>query len=139
MRERQVIINGSCLLHFYQDKVDPGQLASLMKTEWQLSYVTPLYQFRYTQLKSYARQLSAFMAAEKQQVEDGATQSLKVSFSVVHGLVETDFDAETILIQVSAGLWILCSDRCQYICKILYSTLPLSPTTDLLKVLCRPE
>ncbi|XP_051914848.1 centromere protein L isoform X2 [Hippocampus zosterae] len=85
------------------DKVDPRQLASLMKTEWQLSYVTPLYQFRYTQLKSYARQLSAFMAAEKQQgvaVDDGATQSFKVSFSVVHGLVETDYDAETILIQI---------------------------------------
>uniref|UniRef100_A0A3Q2YYC8 Centromere protein L n=1 Tax=Hippocampus comes TaxID=109280 RepID=A0A3Q2YYC8_HIPCM len=82
------------------DKVDPRQLASLMKTEWQLSYVTPLYQFRYTQLKSYSRQLSAFMAAEKEQVEDGATQNFKVSFSVVHGLVETDYDAETILIQI---------------------------------------
>ncbi|KAM9830500.1 centromere protein L [Syngnathus typhle] len=85
------------------DKVDPKQLASLMGTKWQLSYVTPLYRFRYTQLKSYARQLSAFMAAERQKglaVEEGSTQSLRITFSVVHGLAVTDDDAETILIQI---------------------------------------
>ena len=85
--------------------MNPQQLALLMKTEWQLSYVTPLYQFRHTQLKSYSRQLSAFIAAEKQQglaVEvEGAQSSFKVSISVVQGMVEADDDAETVLIQVS--------------------------------------
>ncbi|XP_077368510.1 centromere protein L [Festucalex cinctus] len=85
------------------ENVDPRQLASLLKTEWQLSYVTPLHRFHYTQLKSYARQLSAFMAAEKQQGlagEEGATLGFRVSFSVVHGLVQTDSDAESILIHI---------------------------------------
>ncbi|KAM9836273.1 LOW QUALITY PROTEIN: centromere protein L [Aulostomus maculatus] len=90
--------------HNITEKVSPEQLALLMKTEWQLSYVTPLYQFRHTQLKSYSRQLSAFIAAEKQQgvaVEVEGTQgSFRVSFSVVQGMVETEDDAETILIQV---------------------------------------
>ncbi|XP_073318626.1 centromere protein L isoform X2 [Pagrus major] len=85
-------------------KVNPQQLALLMKTEWQLSYVTPLYQFRHTQLKSYSRQLSAFIAAEKQQglaVEvEGGQSSFRVSISVVQGMVEADDDAETVLIQI---------------------------------------
>lgn len=80
------------------------QLALLVKTEWKLSYVTPLYQFRHTQLKSYSRQLSAFIAAEKQQglaVEvEGSQNSFRVSFSVVHGMAGTDDDAESVLIQV---------------------------------------
>lgn len=89
-----------------KEKVNPKHLDLLMKTEWQLSYVTPLYQFRHTQLKSYSRQLSAFIAAEKQQglaVEVDGSHSYRVSFSVVQGMVETDHDAETILIQVSVG------------------------------------
>lgn len=83
--------------------MSPEQLALLVKNEWQLSYVTPLYQFRHTQLKSYSRQLSAFIAAEKQQglaVEVEGPQNLKISFSVVEGMVESADDAETVLIQV---------------------------------------
>lgn len=90
-----------------KEKVNPEVLALLVKTEWQLSYVTPLYQFRHTQLRSYSRQLSAFITAEKQQglaVEvEGLQTSFRVSFSVVQGLGETDDDAETVLIQVSTG------------------------------------
>ncbi|KAM9334115.1 centromere protein L [Symphorus nematophorus] len=90
--------------HNITEKVNPEQLALLVKTEWQLSYVTPLYQFRHTQLKSYSRQLSAFIAAEKQQglaVEvEGPLSSFRVSFSVVQGMVEADDDAETVLIQI---------------------------------------
>ncbi|XP_051284119.1 centromere protein L [Dicentrarchus labrax] len=90
--------------HNITEKVNPEQLALLLKTEWHLSYVTPLYQFRHTQLKSYSRQLSAFIAAEKQQgmaVEvEGPHSSFKVSFSVVQGMVEADDDAETVLIQI---------------------------------------
>lgn len=88
------------------EKLDPEHLALLVKTEWQLSYVTPLHRFRHTQLKSYARQLSAFIAAEKQQglaVEVGGPQNtFKVSLSVLSGLAETDDDPETVLIQVQS-------------------------------------
>ncbi|KAM4560586.1 centromere protein L [Odontesthes bonariensis] len=90
--------------HNIKDKVNPEHLALLVKTEWQLCYVTPLYQFSHTQLKSYARQLSAFIVAEKQQglaVEVGGPQnSYKVSLSVVQGMAEADNDAETVLIQI---------------------------------------
>ncbi|KAF7214939.1 centromere protein L isoform X1 [Nothobranchius furzeri] len=85
------------------NQVSPDHLALLVKHEWQLSYVSPLYHFRHTQLKSYARQLSAFIAAEKQQglaVEVGIQDSFKVSFSGVQGLAVADDDPETVLIQV---------------------------------------
>lgn len=91
-----------------QEKVDPEQLALLVKREWQLSYATPLYAFRHTQLKAYSRQLSAFIAAEKQRglaVEVGQESSFKVSFSVVPGVAETDDDAVTVLIQVNKRTW----------------------------------
>ncbi|XP_054624968.1 centromere protein L [Dunckerocampus dactyliophorus] len=90
-------------LHNIVDKVDAQQLASLMKTEWQLSCITPLYQFCYTQLKSYARQLSAYLTAEKQQglgVGVEGALSLRVSFSVVQGMAQTELDPETVLIQI---------------------------------------
>ncbi|XP_020504372.3 centromere protein L [Labrus bergylta] len=86
------------------EKVNPEQLSLLVKKEWQLSYVTPLYQFRHTQLKSYSRQLSAFIAAEKQRglaVEvEGTHGSFRVSFGVVQGMSEADDDAETVLVQI---------------------------------------
>ncbi|KAM6894103.1 centromere protein L [Xenentodon cancila] len=90
--------------HDITERVNPEQLSLLVKAEWSLSYVTPLYQFRHTQLKSYARQLSAFIAAEKQQglaVEVGGLQnSCRISFSVVQGMTVSDDDAETVLIQI---------------------------------------
>uniref|UniRef100_A0A3P9L7G8 Centromere protein L n=1 Tax=Oryzias latipes TaxID=8090 RepID=A0A3P9L7G8_ORYLA len=86
------------------DKVNPEHLALLVKAEWQLSYVTPLYQFRHTQLRSYSRQLAAFIVAEKQQglaVEVSELHnSYRVSLSVVQGLTESEDDAETVLIQI---------------------------------------
>ncbi|XP_045912058.1 centromere protein L isoform X2 [Micropterus dolomieu] len=86
------------------DKVNPEQLALMVKTEWQLSYVTPLHQFRHTQLKSYSRRLSAFIAAERQQglaVEvEGPQSSFRVSFALVPGMTEADDDAETVIIQI---------------------------------------
>lgn len=86
--------------------MNPEHLALLVKTEWQLSYVTPLYQFRHTQLKSYAKLLSAFIVAEQQQglaVEVGGQEkSFKVSLSVVQGMTEADSDPEPVLIQVRA-------------------------------------
>lgn len=78
-------------------------MALLVKKEWKLSYVTPLYQFRHTKLKVYSRHLSAFIMAEKQQgmaVEVGLEAGFKVTFSTVLGMAETKDDAETVFIQV---------------------------------------
>ncbi|KAL7370303.1 hypothetical protein ABVT39_025152 [Epinephelus coioides] len=90
--------------HNITEKVNLEQLALLVKTEWQLSYVTPLHQFRHTQLKSYSRQLSAFIAAEKQQglaVEvEGPQKPFRASFSLVQGMAQSDDDAEMVLIQI---------------------------------------
>uniref|UniRef100_A0A3P8RU96 Centromere protein L n=1 Tax=Amphiprion percula TaxID=161767 RepID=A0A3P8RU96_AMPPE len=89
--------------HIITEKVNPDHLALLVKREWRLSYITPLHQFRHTQLKRYSRQLSAFIAAEKQQgvamEVEGSQSGFRVSFSVVQGLAATDDDAETVLIQ----------------------------------------
>ncbi|KAG7503380.1 hypothetical protein JOB18_037533 [Solea senegalensis] len=90
--------------HNISEKVSVEQLALLLKKEWKLSYVTPLYRFRHTQMRGYSRQLSAFIAAEKHQglaVDVEAAQgSFRASFSVIQGMTETDDDAETILIQI---------------------------------------
>ncbi|XP_030631792.1 centromere protein L [Chanos chanos] len=85
------------------EKVDPEKVALLVKNEWKLSHVTPLYRFRHTQLKQYSRHLSAFIMAEKQQgvaVEVGPETTFKVTFSTVLGLAETEEDAETVFIQI---------------------------------------
>ncbi|KAM9328780.1 centromere protein L [Pholidichthys leucotaenia] len=101
---RRLNTSRRAFLHNITEKVNPEHLALLVKTEWQLSYVTPLYHFRYTQLKSYSRHLSAFIAAEKQQgfaVEvEGQLNSCKVSLFVVNGIAGTDNDPETVLIQI---------------------------------------
>ncbi|XP_072307092.1 centromere protein L [Eucyclogobius newberryi] len=88
-----------------KEQLDPEHLALLTKSEWQLSYVTPLFQFRHTRLKSYSRQLSAFIAAERQQgvaVDVEGIHGFRVSFSVVQGLVEMEQDAEAVFIQIAS-------------------------------------
>ncbi|XP_015246010.1 PREDICTED: centromere protein L [Cyprinodon variegatus] len=88
------------------EKINPEHLALLVKRQWKLSYVTPLYQFRHTQMTTYARRLSAFIAAEKQKglaVEVGELQdTFKVCFSVLQGMSEAKDDPEAILIQVKS-------------------------------------
>ncbi|XP_036452524.1 centromere protein L [Colossoma macropomum] len=84
-------------------KVDPEQVALLIKNEWKLSYVTPLYRFRHTQLKLYSKHLAAFIIAEKQQgvaVEVGLEAGFKVTFSAVLGMAETEEDAETVFMHI---------------------------------------
>lgn len=91
-------------LHFLQSTVDPEQVALLVKHEWKLAYVTPLYRFQHTQLKLYSRLLTAFLVAEKQQgvaVEVGLEAGFKVTISTVLGMAETEDDAETVFIQVN--------------------------------------
>ncbi|XP_046883459.1 centromere protein L [Hypomesus transpacificus] len=101
--------------------VDPDQVALLVKGEWRLSYVTPLHRFRYTLLKSYSKQMSAFIVSEKQQglaVEVGPESDFKVTFSVVLGLAETDEDAETIIIQIQSRPLFAAKDDVQ---KVVWS------------------
>ncbi|XP_023659481.1 centromere protein L [Paramormyrops kingsleyae] len=86
-----------------RNDIDPEQLAYIANIEWKLSYVTPLYKFRHTQLVLYSKQLSAFIVAEKQKgiaVEVGPEMGFKVVFSVVLGMTETDEDAETVFIKI---------------------------------------
>lgn len=107
-----------CVTVLLKKRVDPEQLALLVKTEWQLSYVTPLYQFRHSKLKNYSRQLAAFIAAQKLQgmaVEvDGPQDHYKVSFSIVPGMVEAGDDAETVLVQVSFFYIFSCHKKVSY-------------------------
>ncbi|KAJ0009641.1 hypothetical protein NQD34_001343 [Periophthalmus magnuspinnatus] len=86
-------------------KLAPELVSLLTKAEWQLWYVTPLFQFKYTRLKSYSRQLSAFIAAERQQgvaVETEGGHGVKASFSLVQGLAEREGDTEAVLIQIAS-------------------------------------
>lgn len=85
------------------EQVAPEHLALLTRAEWQLSYVTPLFQFRHTRLKTYGRQLSAFIAAEKQQgvaVEVDGSHGVRAALSLVPGLVEGQEEPETVLVQI---------------------------------------
>ncbi|TSM20233.1 Centromere protein L [Bagarius yarrelli] len=89
--------------HNITNKVDPEQVALLVKHEWKLAYVTPLYRFQHAQLKRYSKHLTAFIVAEKQQglaVEVGLETGFKVTLSTVHGMAETEDDAETVFIQI---------------------------------------
>ncbi|KAK6484223.1 centromere protein L [Huso huso] len=82
---------------------DPEQISKLTEKNWNLYYVTPLYKFLYTGLKSYSRQLSAFIVAEKQKgiaVEVGLETNFKVNFSIIQGLTEIEEDAEAVFIQI---------------------------------------
>merc|ERR1719354_1269702 len=80
-------------------------MALLVKDKWDLSHVTPLYNFRYTELKAYAKSLSAFLLEEKQQGADliaGGDKVFAVTFSTVPGVAKTKDDAETVFIQVNS-------------------------------------
>ena len=82
-------------------EVNPEQLALLVR-EWQLSYVTPLYRFNHGHLKSYSRQLAAFLVSERQQgFEVGLESTLKVTFTLVAGMAQTEEEANTVFIQVA--------------------------------------
>ncbi|XP_066537615.1 centromere protein L [Hoplias malabaricus] len=84
-------------------RVDPEHVALLVKNEWKLSYVTPLYRFRHTQLKLYSKHLCAFIMAEKQQgvaVEVGLEAGFRVMFTAILGMAESQEDAETVFIQI---------------------------------------
>uniref|UniRef100_A0A3B5MVE9 Centromere protein L n=1 Tax=Xiphophorus couchianus TaxID=32473 RepID=A0A3B5MVE9_9TELE len=86
-RPRRRLVSSFCYCLLFSSELWSVNRAWRGLAKGTLSYVTPLYQFRHTQLKSYSRQLSAFIAAEKQEglaVEVGGLQNtFKVSFSVL--------------------------------------------------------
>ncbi|NXX15636.1 CENPL protein, partial [Podargus strigoides] len=87
------------------DKADPQKTAFLLRKQWTLYSVTPLYGFSTTHLRDYARLLSAFIAAEKQKglaVEVGVELDIKVAVSSLPDLRGSDQDQAAILIQLSS-------------------------------------
>lgn len=84
-----------------QGNADPP--AFLLRKQWTLYSVTPLYRFSYARLKDYTRLLSAFIAAEKQKglaVEVGVELDVKVVVSSLPDLKVSDQDQAAILVQV---------------------------------------
>ncbi|NXX55001.1 CENPL protein, partial [Scopus umbretta] len=89
----------------FQEKADPQRTAFLLRKQWTLYSVTPLYRFSNARLKDYASRLSAFIAAEKQKglaVEVGVELDIKVAVSSLPDLKGSDQDQAAILIQLSA-------------------------------------
>ncbi|KGL99557.1 Centromere protein L, partial [Charadrius vociferus] len=78
--------------------------AFLLRKQWTLYSVTPLYRFSDTRLRDYSRLLSAFIAAEKQKglaVEVGVELDIKVVVSTLPELKVSDQDQAAILVQLS--------------------------------------
>ncbi|KAM6396426.1 centromere protein L [Pluvialis apricaria] len=87
-----------------QGNVDPQRIAFLLRKQWTLYSVTPLYRFSDARLRDYARLLSAFIAAEKQKglaVEVGIELDIKVAVSSLPDLKVSDQDQAAILVQLS--------------------------------------
>ncbi|NP_001090496.1 centromere protein L S homeolog isoform X1 [Xenopus laevis] len=87
------------------ESVDPAKVALLLSKQWTLYSVTPMHKFSYTNLKEYARLLSAHICAEKQKglaVEVGTELNVKATFSPLPGLKGREQDPGSILVQVLA-------------------------------------
>ncbi|NWH57631.1 CENPL protein, partial [Geococcyx californianus] len=88
-----------------KESEDPQRTALLLRKQWSLYSVTPLYAFSDAHLKAYARLLSAAIAAEKQKglaLEVGAELDvgIKVAVSSLPELRGSDQDQAAILVQV---------------------------------------
>ncbi|XP_077013132.1 centromere protein L isoform X2 [Tamandua tetradactyla] len=86
-----------------QEDIDTQKIAFLLRKQWTLYSLTPLYRFSYTNLKEYSRLLSAFITAEKQKgfaVEVGEDFNIKVIFSPLPGMKGTQRDSEAFLVQI---------------------------------------
>ncbi|XP_074008572.1 centromere protein L [Numenius arquata] len=87
-----------------QENADPQRTAFLLRKQWALYSVTPLYKFCNAHLRDYARLLSAFIAAEKQKglaVEVGVELDIKVAVTSIPDLKGSDRDQAAILVQLS--------------------------------------
>ncbi|NWS74347.1 CENPL protein, partial [Crotophaga sulcirostris] len=90
-----------------QEPEDAQRTALLLRKQWSLYGVTPLYGFSDAHLKDYARMLSAAIAAEKQKglaVEVGVEldMDIKVAVSSLPELKGRDHDQAAILVQLSS-------------------------------------
>ncbi|XP_028667161.1 centromere protein L [Erpetoichthys calabaricus] len=84
-------------------KIEPEQISLLIGKDWHLHYVTPLYKFSHSAIRSYSRQLSAFIAAEKQKgvpFDMGSDNIFRVNFSIILGIAEKEGDSEAVFIQI---------------------------------------
>ncbi|XP_069497214.1 centromere protein L isoform X2 [Ambystoma mexicanum] len=88
-----------------EENGDPQKIASLMRKQWNLYSVTPLYSFSHTRLTDYSRSLAVFIAAEKQKgiaVEVDVDLDVKVTVTMLLGLKGQERDPGAILIELSS-------------------------------------
>ncbi|NXC44715.1 CENPL protein, partial [Penelope pileata] len=88
-----------------QENADPQKTAFLLRKQWTLYSVTPLYKFSAARLKDYARLLGVFIAAEKQKglaVGAGAELGLRAAVSSLPELRGSERDPAALLIQLSS-------------------------------------
>ncbi|XP_071666127.1 centromere protein L isoform X2 [Patagioenas fasciata] len=81
---------------------DTQRTAFLLRKQWALYSVTPMYRFSEAHLRDYSRLLSAFFAAEKKKglaVEIGGELDIKVSVTSLPDLKGSDRDQAAILVQ----------------------------------------
>ncbi|KAJ7332969.1 hypothetical protein JRQ81_015149 [Phrynocephalus forsythii] len=86
-----------------QAMADP-QTDLLLGKQWTLYTVTPLYKFSYEQLQSYSKQLSLFVASQKQKrlaLEADLDLTYIVKFSVVSALKTMEREQASVLIQIT--------------------------------------
>ncbi|NWW83984.1 CENPL protein, partial [Rhynochetos jubatus] len=84
---------------------DPQRAAFLLRKQWALYSVTPLYGFSDARLRGYARLLTASIAAEKQKglaVEIGVELDVRVTLSRLPELTSSECDQAAILVQISS-------------------------------------
>uniref|UniRef100_A0A8C8BMF4 Centromere protein L n=1 Tax=Otus sunia TaxID=257818 RepID=A0A8C8BMF4_9STRI len=85
------------------ENADPQRTAFLLRKQWTLYSVTPLYRFSNAHLRNYSRLLSAFIAAERQKgwaVEVGVELDIKVAVSSLPDLKGSDQDHAAVLVEV---------------------------------------
>ncbi|XP_069810078.1 centromere protein L-like [Dendropsophus ebraccatus] len=88
-----------------EETLDPAKAALLLRKQWTLYSVTPMYMFSYTRLKEYSQHLSEIIAAEKQMgvvIKVGSDLKLEATFSCLPGLKGKDRDPLAVLIQISS-------------------------------------
>ncbi|NXT17598.1 CENPL protein, partial [Syrrhaptes paradoxus] len=87
-----------------QEKADLQRTVFLLRKQWTLYSVTPLYRFSDAHLRDYSRLLSAFIAAEKQKglaVEVGVELDVRVAISSLPELKGSNQDQAAVLVQLS--------------------------------------
>nr|XP_033772905.1 centromere protein L [Geotrypetes seraphini] len=82
-----------------------SEVSFLLRKQWTLYSVTPLYKFSYTKFKDYSKLLSAYITAEKQKglaVEVGIDLNVKVTFSSLSELKGNENDQRAVFIQITS-------------------------------------